>query len=86
MFGVSSLSREQCETAHDKPPAERGNGIPVLQSMRYVAAALDAGMDEALASLGLSAQRVELHTALAALIRNPAAIERWRAGRALIKT
>jgi hypothetical protein len=39
----------------------------------------------ALAATGLSSTRIELHTALAALIRNPALIERWRSGRALLK-
>jgi hypothetical protein len=77
--GYHSLSRGRCETAHQQAPGT-STGIPVLQSLRYVAAALDDGMDEGLAAAGLSATNVELHTALAALVRNPGLIERWRAG------
>ncbi|HXR93057.1 MAG TPA: hypothetical protein VN750_22545 [Steroidobacteraceae bacterium] len=53
--------------------------------MRHVAAALDEGMQQALAASGLSGARVELHTAVAALIRNPALVQRWRGGRSLVK-
>jgi Fe-S-cluster containining protein len=82
--GYHSLSRDKCEADHTAGTngAER---IPVLKSLRYVAAALDEGMEQELAALGLSAVRIELHTALAALVRNPALIERWRAGRDLVK-
>jgi hypothetical protein len=40
-------------------------------------------MDEGLAAAGLSSTNIELHTALAALVRDPALIERWRAGQDL---
>lgn len=59
--------------------------IPMLQSLHHVATSLDEGLDQALAATGLSSMRVELHSALAALIRNPALIERWRSGRTLLK-
>jgi hypothetical protein len=57
----------------------------MLKALRYVAAALVDGMDEALAAAGLSGTRIELQTAVAALIRNPTLIERWRSGRELLK-
>jgi Fe-S-cluster containining protein len=80
--GYHSLSRGRCETAHQQAPGT-STGIPVLQSLRYVAAALDDGMDEGLAAAGLSSTNIELHTAVAALVRNPGLIDGWRAGQAL---
>lgn len=75
--GYHSLSREKCE---------RGDSdIPMLQGLHHVATSLDDGLDQALAAAGLSSLRIELHAALAALIRNPALIERWRSGRPLLK-
>ena len=80
--GYHSLSKEKCEESY----RNGGNlpaGIPVLKALGYVAAALDSGMEKGLDALELSATRVELHAAVAALIRNPALIERWRSGREL---
>jgi Fe-S-cluster containining protein len=82
--GYHSLSKESCEAAHNAP-AGSADPIPVLQGLRYVAAALDDGMDQGLAAAGLSGTRVELQTAVAALIRNPSLIGRWRSGRELVK-
>lgn len=82
--GYHSLSKERCEAAHDSGAAS-SESIPVLEGLRYVAATLDDGMDQGLAALGLSGHRVELNTAVAALIRDPALIERWRSGRELMK-
>jgi hypothetical protein len=82
--GYHSLSKERCQAAHDNP-ADSPDPIPVLQGLRYVAAALDDGMDQALAAAGLTGTRVELQTAVAALIRNPSLIGRWRSGRELVK-
>jgi Fe-S-cluster containining protein len=82
--GYHSLSREKCEEGYNNPSGSR-DGIPVLKALRYVAAAVDDGMDEALAEAGLGGARVELQTAVAALIRNPALIGRWRSGRELLK-
>ena len=53
--------------------------------MRHIAATLDEGLQQALAAAGLSGARIELHTALAALIRTPGLVQRWRGGRSLIK-
>jgi hypothetical protein len=80
--GYHSLSREQCERSYQSAGSA---DIPVSQGLRYVAAALDDGMDQALKAAGLSTTPVELQTAVAALIRNPALIERWRSGRDLLK-
>jgi Putative zinc- or iron-chelating domain len=80
--GYHSLSKEKCQESY----SNGGNlpaGIPVLKAISYVAAALDGGMDQALSAASLSATRVELNTAVAALIRNPALIQRWRSGRDL---
>src|SRR3569833_1883447 len=78
--GYHSLSREKCEESFN----HGGNlpeGIPVLSALRYIAAALDEGMEQGLGAAKLNATRVERNTAVAALIRNPALIQRWRSGR-----
>jgi hypothetical protein len=80
--GYHSLSKEKCEESYNNG----GNlpaGIPVLKALGFVASALDEGMEQGLNAAGLSATRVELHAAVAALIRNPALIQRWRSGREL---
>jgi hypothetical protein len=82
--GYHSLSRERCEKEHEHRGAS-AEGIPVLQAVEHVATGLDEGMEGALAAVGLSGTRMELHTAVAALLRNPALIQRWRSGRALVK-
>jgi Fe-S-cluster containining protein len=81
--GYHSLSAEQCEKAH-KHPGGSATGIPISQAMRHVAATLEEGTQQALQAAGLSGARIELHTAVAALIRNPAVLQRWRAGRPLV--
>jgi Fe-S-cluster containining protein len=80
--GYHSLSREKCEASFNNG-GNLPEGIPVLGALRYVAAVLDEGMEQGLAASKLSAARVELNTAVAALIRNPALIQRWRSGREL---
>jgi hypothetical protein len=82
--GYHSLSVERCEKAYDStegPP----EAIPVLKAMEHVAVCLDEGMDDGLSAAGLSKERIELQTAVAALIRNPALTQRWRSGRTLLK-
>ncbi len=81
--GYHSLSREQCEKGYNNPAKEFAP-IPVLKSLGYVADALEDGVERGLADVGLSAARVELHTAVAALMGNPALIQRWRSGRSLL--
>jgi hypothetical protein len=82
--GYHSLSREHCERGHERSAAPP-EGIPVSQAMRHVAATLDEGLQQGLAGAGLSGARIELHTAVAALMRQPALVERWRGGRSLSK-
>lgn len=82
--GYHSLSRERCEAEY-KGAGNAPEGGPVLKALRYVAAALDDGMEQGLSALGLSKARIELHTAVAALIKSPALIQRWRSGRELLK-
>jgi Fe-S-cluster containining protein len=77
-----SLSKGRCEDGYYKEPGAV-HRIPVLQALRFVSAALDEGMDEGLAAAGLNGTHVELHTALAALMRAPGLIETWRSGREL---
>jgi hypothetical protein len=80
--GYHSTSWERCEESFNATSDSPG-GIPMLKGLHHVVTALDAGMDAALKAGSLSGERAELHTALAALVRNPTLIERWRAGRAL---
>jgi hypothetical protein len=80
--GYHSLSREHCEQTYNDP-ASSPEGTPVLQALRYIAAEMGDGLDEGLAAAGLKSTRIELQTAVAALIRNPSLIARWRAGREL---
>jgi hypothetical protein len=80
--GYHSLSREKCEASFNNG-GHLPEGIPVLTALRYVAGALDEGMEQGLNAAKLDTTRVELNTAVAALIRNPALIQRWRSGRAL---
>jgi hypothetical protein len=56
-----------------------------LQGLLAVALALEAGVSAAVQAEGLSNIALELHTAVAALLADPALIARWRAGRAMIK-
>ena len=90
--GFHSLDRGRCEqdyraateaAIHDGTAAAEGAGIPMLQGLGAATGLLEAGLDAGLAQRGLDARRAELHEAVAALIRNPSLIARWRAGRAL---
>jgi Fe-S-cluster containining protein len=74
-----SLSKGRCEDGYHKEPGAV-HRIPVLQALRYVSAALDEGMDKGLAAARLNGTHVELHTTVAALVRDPGLIEKWRAG------
>jgi hypothetical protein len=80
--GYHSLSRDHCEKTHNDPVASP-EGMPVLKALRYITEEMAEGLDEALTAASLSGTRVELQTAVAALIRNPSLIARWRAGREL---
>ncbi len=79
-----SLSRQRCEQSFQEP--QRPAGTVALESLKVVAMALEDGVDAALQSQGLSHLPGELHTAVAALLADPALIARWRAGRPLLKS
>jgi Fe-S-cluster containining protein len=83
--GYHSLSRQRCEDGYNNSSG-KPEPIPVLKALSYVADAMDDGVEQALAAAHLNGTRIELQTAVAALIRNPALIQRWRSGRSLLKT
>jgi Fe-S-cluster containining protein len=78
-----SMSRERCEQSFLDPAVP--SGTVALQGLQAVALALEAGVNAAVQAEGLSNTPSELHTAVAALLANPALIARWRAGRPLLK-
>jgi Fe-S-cluster containining protein len=79
-----SLSKETCEQSFQNPSLPAA--IEVLQALRVIATALEEGVKAGLQTQGLSNVPVELHTAVAALLGNPALIARWRAGRPLFRS
>jgi hypothetical protein len=79
-----SLSRERCEQSFQNPSLPAA--IEVLRALQVVATALEEGVNVELQTQGLSSVPVELHTAVAALLGNPALIARWRAGRPLTRS
>jgi Fe-S-cluster containining protein len=78
-----STSRERCEQSFRDPSVP--SGTVALQGLQAVALALEAGLNAAVRAEGLSNVALELHTAVAALLADPALIARWRAGRPLLK-
>jgi hypothetical protein len=81
--GYHSLSKAHCEQSFLDPALP--TGTVALRALQVVAAALEDGVDSALITQGLNQARMELHTAVAVLLANPARIARWRAGRPLLK-
>jgi Fe-S-cluster containining protein len=78
-----SLSKQRCEQSFQNPSLPAAT--EALQALQVVATALEEGVHAGLQSQGLSNVPVELHTAVAALLHNPALIARWRAGRPLTR-
>jgi Fe-S-cluster containining protein len=76
-----SLSKGRCEQSFQNPSLPAAT--EALQALQVVATALQEGVNVGLQTQGLSSVPVELHTAVAALLGNPALIARWRAGRPL---
>jgi Fe-S-cluster containining protein len=77
-----SMSRARCAHAFEHP-ADMGtpsNSRPVLAALQDWSAAAEAAVESALARSGLSAAKSELHQLLRALIEDPGAADRWRAG------
>jgi hypothetical protein len=81
--GYHSLSKERCEQSFLDP--SRPTSTVALRSLQVVATALEDGVNSALRGQGLSQDRIELHTAVAALLADPGLIARWRNGRPLLK-
>ncbi len=79
-----SVSKQRCEQSFHDPSLP--SGTVALEALMVVALALEEGVNVALQAQGLSHNPIELHTAVAALLANPALIARWRAGRALLKS
>jgi Fe-S-cluster containining protein len=79
-----SVSKQRCEQSFHDPSLP--SGTVALEALMVVALALEEGVTVALQTQGLSHTPIELHTAVAALLANPALIARWRAGRALLKS
>jgi Fe-S-cluster containining protein len=79
-----SVSRQRCEQSFEDPTLP--SGTVALEALMVVALALEEGINEALQAQGVSHTPIELHTAVAALLANPARIARWRAGRPLLNS
>jgi Fe-S-cluster containining protein len=79
-----SLSRQRCEQSFQEPALPAGT--VALESLMVVSMALEDAVSLALRTRGLSDVRGELHTAVAALLADPALISRWRTGRPLLKS
>ena len=79
-----SLDVDACEASYENP-ADHSVGIRKLAVIEETMAATQAGTKQALEALGLSAEPMELHTAVAAVLRDQSLIARWRSGRPLLK-
>jgi Fe-S-cluster containining protein len=79
-----SLDVNACEASY-KDPADHSVGIRKLDVIERTMTATQAGTKQALERLGLSAEPMELHTAVSALLRDQSLIARWRSGRPLLK-
>ena len=80
-----SLDRKGCEDSYNDP-TDLSDRIPMLGRVRHIHGAMEAGISRALKGLNLEGESMELHTAVAALLRDPSLIARWRKGRSLLKT
>lgn len=83
--GFHSLNVSECERAYDNPAADLSSQIPMVGEVKEMEAGTAIGIRQALRALKLDDQPMELHAALAALLRDPSLISRWRSGRSLIK-
>jgi Fe-S-cluster containining protein len=79
-----SLDVDACEDLY-RNPADFSVGIRKLKIIEETMAATHAGMKQALQGLGLSDQPMELHTAVAAVLRNQSLIAAWRSGLPLLQ-
>lgn len=82
--GFHSLDVGKCERAYNDP-AGRTDPIPQVGEVKEIEQVTAAGVRQALRGLKLDDQPMELHTAVAALLREPGLIGRWRGGRSLLR-
>jgi Putative zinc- or iron-chelating domain len=82
--GFHSLDVSACERSYNDA-ADLSDRIPMVVEVGQVATATRIGVSQALRQLKLSDAALELHTAVAALLRDSSLIGRWRSGRALVK-
>ena len=82
--GFHSLNVGECERAYNDA-ADPTDRIPMVGEVKEIEMMTAAGVRQALRGLKLDDQPMELHAAVAALLREPGLIGRWRAGRSLIK-
>jgi len=83
--GFHSLQVSECERAFGDTAADLTSQIPMVGEIKDMEAATVVGIRQALRALKLDDQPIELHTAVAALLRDPTLIGRWRGGRSLLK-
>lgn len=74
-----SLDVKACEASYANP-ADHSIGIRKLGVIEKTAAAVQAGTKQALRDLGLSNEPMELHTAVAAILRDQSLMARWQSG------
>jgi Putative zinc- or iron-chelating domain len=79
-----SLDLDACQKVFENP-SDHSLGVRRLKIVEDTKAATQAGLNEALEKLGLGHEPIELHTAVAAILRDPSLIARWRSGSPLLK-
>lgn len=82
--GFHSLDVGRCERAYNDP-AGHTDPIPQVGEVKEIEQLTAAGVRQALRGLKLDDQPMELHAAVAALLREPGLIGRWRGGRSLLR-
>jgi len=83
--GFHSLNVSECERSYDDAAADDTSRIPMVGEIKDMEAGTAIGIRQALRALKLDDQPMELHTAVAALLRDPSLIGRWRSGRSLVR-
>jgi Fe-S-cluster containining protein len=82
-----SLRVEECEYIHNHAAdfVSGGARIPASALLLEMREAIRAGITRAMKERRLNNDHTELHTAVAAILRKPSVIARWRSGRTLVK-
>jgi Fe-S-cluster containining protein len=79
-----SLDVAACEKSY-KDPADHSVAIRKLAVIERTKTATQSGLRQACEGLGLSDGSLELHTAVAAILRDESLIDRWRSGSPLLE-